>query len=338
MHLKSKILEIDKVIHDIILQNEYNETDKLAQEACIYDEKNISIRCNIFHASGLHITESKISSDRELTNVWLTTEPHVRFFFYLNGNSSVKNGAGNESYKHWAGMLQRNFLDTEGAGGTMFIKPNEDLHHLVIKMSLDFYINLLKSEHWIDNDLFHRYVMSGKPENRPNETLSIDLKTLHIIQDIANSHDIVEHKYHFIKLKLKELLFTIHQQTQYGSNIPEMASLPSDSLDKIKSYLTLHIDNPPSSAELAKIFLMNEKKLKQNFKNRYGKTIYAFVVKLRMEKANKLLLENYNVNELAVLLGYQSVSHFIKVFKNYYGCTPKDAQNKYQNITQSKIE
>ncbi|MCY4781639.1 AraC family transcriptional regulator [Sphingobacterium sp. UT-1RO-CII-1] len=336
--MKSEILEINKIIHDTTIQNKYNDVDTLIQETFTHYEKDISVCCNIFHSSGLHITESQICSNRELTNVWLTKEPHVRFFFYLTGSSCVKNGAGNESYTHRAGMLQRNFLDTEGAGGTMIIKPNVELHHIVIKMSLDFYINLLKSEHWIDNDVFHNYVLSGKPENRPNETLSIDIKTLQIIQDITNSEDIIEHRYHFFKLKLKELLFTIHQQTQYGKNTPELASSPSDSLDKIKSYLTLHIDNPPTSAELAKVFLMNEKKLKQSFKEKYGKTIYAFVVKLRMEKAKKLLMENYNVNELAVLLGYQSVSHFIKVFKNYYGCTPKDAQNKYQNITQSKAE
>lgn len=94
------------------------------------------------------------------------------------------------------------------------------------------------------------------------------------------------------------------------------------------------MDNPPTSAELAKIFLMNEKKLKQNFKSIYGTTIYAFVVQIRMEKAKKLLLENYNVNELAILLGYNSVSHFIKVFKNYYGYTPKEALNRFQELVQ----
>lgn len=333
MRLKSEIIEIGKVVHDDLIDRAYVEHDILKHKTFIYNQDQVSIQCDIFHSTGLHIVEAQIDSNILLTNHWSAQTPHVRYFFYLGGNSCVRNGAGNESYTHRIGMLQRNFLDTEGGGGTIIIKPGEPLHYIIIKMSTDFYINLVKSEYWINKDSFHQYVLSGKPENRPNETLSIDLKMLHIIQDMIDSKDIVEHRYHFFRLKLRELLFTIHQQTQYGKNIPEIASQPSDNLEKIRSYLILNMDNPPTSAELAKIFLMNEKKLKQNFKATYGSTIYAYVIQLRMEKAKKLLLENYNVNELAVLLGYHSVSHFIKVFKSYYGCTPKEAISTFQNIT-----
>ncbi|ERJ59496.1 helix-turn-helix transcriptional regulator [Sphingobacterium paucimobilis] len=334
MRLKSEFVEIDKVIHDDIVERNYEEDGTLTHRIFTYDREKLSIRCNIFQAPGLHIVESQINTDILLTNHWHAQSPHVRFFFYLKGNSHVINGAGNESYTHRAGMLQRNFLDTDGGGGTIFIKPGEVMHSIIIKMSTEFYISLIKSESWIIEDSFHQYILSKKPKNRPNETLSMDLRMLQIIQEILESNDIVEHRYHFLKLKLRELLFTIHQQTQYGTNSPEVASQPSDSLEKIKSYLALHLDNPPTSVELAKIFFMNEKKLKQNFKAKYGTTLYAYVVQLRMEKAKKLLLENHNVNELAILLGYHSVSHFIKVFKNYYGCTPKEALSNFRDIAQ----
>lgn len=334
MRLKSEILEINKIVHDDIVERTHLKEDILTHKVFSYKQNHVSIHCDIFHSVGLHIVESQIDTDTPLTNNWSAETPHVRFFFYLSGNSSVKNGAGNESYTHRAGMLQRNFLDTDGGGGSLIIKPGEALHYIIIKMSVDFYINLIKSEDWINEDTFHQYILSRTPENRPNETLSMDLKMLQIIEDMINSKDIIEHRYHFFKLKLRELLFTIHQQTHYGDNIPEIASQPSNSLEKIKSYLTLNLDTPPSSAELAKIFSMNEKKLKQNFKAGYGTTLYAYVVQLRMEKAKKLLLQNYNVNELAVLLGYHSVSHFIKVFKSYYGCTPKEALSQFQSIAQ----
>lgn len=39
-----------------------------------------------------------------------------------------------------------------------------------------------------------------------------------------------------------------------------------DILEKIRAYLILHLDKPPSVTELSKMFMLNEKKLKQDFK------------------------------------------------------------------------
>ncbi|MBD1434595.1 helix-turn-helix transcriptional regulator [Sphingobacterium sp. DN00404] len=329
MRIKAEISEIGKAIYNTEVVDSYQNDAVLQHENFVYNNNRICIKCEQLYAAGLHIVDAEITASKPLSHPWITEGPHIRFFFYLKGNTSVLNGAGNENYNHRVGMLQRNFLDTDGGGGVLKIKENDSLHYIIVKMSLDFYINLLKDELWIAEDAFHTYVLSQKPENRPNETLYMDLKMLDIIQDIINRQDIVVYRYHFIKIKLRELLFAIHQQTHYGNSVPEIASNPSDSLEKIKSYLILHMDNPPTSTELAKIFLINERKLKQNFKRKYGTTIYTFVVQARMEKAKKLLLENYNVNELALFLGYQSVSHFIKVFKTHHGCTPKEALKRF---------
>ncbi|MCC9137549.1 AraC family transcriptional regulator [Pontibacter silvestris] len=41
-----------------------------------------------------------------------------------------------------------------------------------------------------------------------------------------------------------------------------------------------------------------------------------------MEKARKILLEKFPLNDVSAELGYKSVSHFIAAFKKY-GTTPK---------------
>lgn len=43
---------------------------------------------------------------------------------------------------------------------------------------------------------------------------------------------------------------------------------------------------------------------------------------LRLKKSKKLLYE-YNVTEVAILLGFDNISYFIRLFKSYYGITPK---------------
>ncbi|WP_437917992.1 helix-turn-helix transcriptional regulator [Sphingobacterium sp. LRF_L2] len=340
MHIYSKIVELDQELGNLIIDDSYTEEAPIETKSHRFENESLLVEAETLYTAGLHIVESHIKTKSAFSNKWFTNGPHIRFFFYLKGNSMVKNGAGNQTYDHDIGMLQRNFLDSNGGGGTALLKADDEVHHIIVKMSRDFYLQLLANESWIGEDAFHDYIVEGIPENRPNETLYMDLKMLRILQDILSSSDIQHHRFHFLKLKLRELLFSIHQLTHFGPAAQVSTTSPSylDMMEKVRGYLILHLDNPPNLPQLAKKFALNEKKLKQDFKLAYGKTIYAFVIQERMEKAKKLLFENYNVNELATLLGYQSVSHFIKVFKSYHGHTPKEALLHFKAIAARSVK
>jgi AraC-like DNA-binding protein len=43
---------------------------------------------------------------------------------------------------------------------------------------------------------------------------------------------------------------------------------------------------------------------------------------IRLEDAQKLLLEGLSIKEVAAALGYKQVSHFCREFKRNIGCTP----------------
>jgi AraC family transcriptional regulator, transcriptional activator of the genes for pyochelin and ferripyochelin receptors len=53
---------------------------------------------------------------------------------------------------------------------------------------------------------------------------------------------------------------------------------------------------------------------------------------LRMEQANKLLLNGSNVSEAADKIGYISQSHFIAEFKRYFGESPKAYAQRLRNL------
>lgn len=342
MVVRSEITELRRVLYDSFIEDNPTNNDKSVHDNQFdYVQNGITVCCKTQLAKGLHIAEVNLDTCCSLTNTWSTEKPHVRFFFYLKGNSHVNNGAGNESYSHRIGMLQRNFLDTQGGGGEIVIEKNDQVHYIIIKMTYSFYLELLKDEEWIENDPFHQYILRGRPENRPNETLFMDLGILKILQEIMNNESVVHHRYHYLKLKLKELLFVIYQKTNTGEVVPEKGSNSNNRLEEIRSYLVQNLENPPSSADLAKRFMLNERKLKADFQKKFGKTIYGLVIQMRMEKAIQLLYENLNVNEIACILGYSSVPHFIKVFRTYYGDTPKqfmlDIHNKSTTIPQSKL-
>ena len=61
------------------------------------------------------------------------------------------------------------------------------------------------------------------------------------------------------------------------------------------------------------------------FKNKYGFTIYEYVLKLRMERAAELLAQpDIKISDIAERLGYADNHYFSKAFRNYYQLTPTE--------------
>ncbi|MEX2103825.1 MAG: AraC family transcriptional regulator, partial [Bacilli bacterium] len=70
------------------------------------------------------------------------------------------------------------------------------------------------------------------------------------------------------------------------------------------------------------------------FKNQMGVTLKDYIVQTRMKKACELLRSPaYKVNVVAHAVGYENVSYFCSVFKNYYGTTPGEFKDAYQTLT-----
>lgn len=93
---------------------------------------------------------------------------------------------------------------------------------------------------------------------------------------------------------------------------------------KIESILTKDVFQPPPSIiELAKIASVSESKLKKDFKTMYGKPIFEYFQKARMEAAqDRLLTGQYSVKEVAMELGYSNLSNFTIAFKKQFGILP----------------
>ncbi|PNV82401.1 MAG: AraC family transcriptional regulator [Sulfurimonas sp.] len=96
-----------------------------------------------------------------------------------------------------------------------------------------------------------------------------------------------------------------------------------------KDILLKSFTNPPSIELLAHMCATNETKLKKVFKKVYKTTIYGYIQKLRLEKANLLLRErSLHIGEIAKEVGYKHQGHFSKLFFETYGVYPKDLLKK----------
>ncbi|WP_166437204.1 helix-turn-helix domain-containing protein [Niastella caeni] len=90
---------------------------------------------------------------------------------------------------------------------------------------------------------------------------------------------------------------------------------------------------PPRMGIIAKTVALSESTLKRYFKLIYGKSIYEYYLNKKMELARTLLLQKpLSVNEIAELMGYEKVSHFIEIFKKHHGCSPGSIKIKKKQL------
>ena len=91
-----------------------------------------------------------------------------------------------------------------------------------------------------------------------------------------------------------------------------------------KEIIISRMIEPPTLIELSKEVDISLKKLKQGFKQVYGSSVFSFLLDYKMQVSKRLLSSgNFNVNEVALKVGYSTATHFINAFKKKFGTTPK---------------
>lgn len=108
---------------------------------------------------------------------------------------------------------------------------------------------------------------------------------------------------------------------------PQSSVLRPDDIERLhhaKEILISNLDNPPSLLNLARLVGINDRKLKQGFRQVFGTTVYGYFQEYRMRQAKRLLAEgSLNVTEVAYAVGYTSPSRFCDAFKRQFSITPK---------------
>jgi AraC-like DNA-binding protein len=84
----------------------------------------------------------------------------------------------------------------------------------------------------------------------------------------------------------------------------------------------IDLDNIAGEASFSKFHFI------RLFKNAYGQTPYQYLSHLRITKAKDLLKSGLPVNEVCLLVGFDSVSSFSGLFKRSTGSTPSAFQQQ----------
>ena len=91
----------------------------------------------------------------------------------------------------------------------------------------------------------------------------------------------------------------------------------------VVSYITHNLSTNLTIDVLANIACLSPTQLKKNFKAQTEQTLTEYITKLRMQKAQALLLHTDSpVSIVAELVGYTDVSAFSRRFSQYFGVAP----------------
>ncbi len=135
------------------------------------------------------------------------------------------------------------------------------------------------------------------------------------------------------------------QRHELGKNSEHLKVVPCEKIevrekggkdqDAVLAYLAQEYSNANLNLDTVVNTLgLNRTKLNQVLKDSTGMTFVAYLNKLRLSEAARLLSEkDSNISEIAYAVGYNSVSYFNRLFKQEYGVSPtlykqkKDAVN-----------
>lgn len=103
-----------------------------------------------------------------------------------------------------------------------------------------------------------------------------------------------------------------------------------DAVRRIKSYVESDYREDLTLQTVADRFDIDKYQLSRAFKQEFGINYWAYVTQVRMNKAAELLVGTSLRNiQIADHTGFLGESHFSRVFKKYYGATPKEYRESF---------
>ncbi|UBZ08363.1 AraC family transcriptional regulator [Salegentibacter mishustinae] len=324
MYIESKLIEVNKTLFSVDL-SEVRDPNILKEEIAGPTYSWLKAKTKIQFTKGLFIVDTYFENDRDLTDIFSISGEYIQISYLGKGDSHLI--CAKESKP--VGMGCVNCCYNYNTITTIKMPANRPTHYQALFLSKEYYLRLLKEEAWVANNSFYKNIIEGEFLEWGYCKYPIDYNLYHIFNEVTRGDWKRDFKKYYLDLRLKEIFLSLHL-CQEELERATFKGINDENLEKIKTahaYLIEHFKNPPTIKELARIVLLNELQLKRDFKKMYGKTIRSFIIELRMEKA-KSLLGKHTVSEMAEILGYRSVPHFINTFKKCYGYTPKQGLNQ----------
>lgn len=223
---------------------------------------------------------------------------------------------------------KHNLVFSPEGGDTNRVSANESLEMFHISLDKAYFSEIIGcddrwSEH-VQKNLLHNRPFSGIEGTADTTPLMQSL-----IRDVKQCRQVGAVHNLMIQSKVLELLALQIEQFRGPDQTGSISPDDADKLYKLKYFLDIHFLEEHSLAELSRVCLLNEFKVKKGFKELFGTTVFGYLRKMRMDYAERQLLDSSrSVEEVSDLLGYEHAQHFSIAFKKYRGVNPSTLKSR----------
>ena len=223
-----------------------------------------------------------------------------------------------------------------GHGGTEYIcyKKDSNFSFKSIKIPITYFSQLLA-------DYFDGQEVTAYEKKLLNGISKVPVTPV-MEQILSETNRFTQYRgglgYLYLDGKLLELLSiylseVLELDILMGKNI-SMSRTERTAIMEAKQIIDGQLAFAPSCEELSRMVHLSMSKLTRGFSSFYGMPIHQYIIEQRLAQAAQLLLEgDWNVSEIAAIVGYGKPSNFAAAFKKKYGVAPKNYRGGYLNKT-----
>lgn len=310
MRFKTRIKETNFIFSEESLARKKPTTKNLLESIVVFEDPNYgSIVEKRIDAGSFLISFMEFDLIKPVNLEMQSDQSLVQMNFYLKGFDLMK---------HNIREINKGVSVCEMALTT---NPFEIMSIFFLK---DSFNSLLDYMFWDNKEEFKSFENQIKLLDFETKSFVISPELQTVIREICTCEKELHYKRLYIETKVTELLLL--QLEQYQKEEENQNAFSRTDIEKMHEARNLVIKNlttPCSLIDLAKKVGTNEFKLKKQFKELFGTTVFGYLNEIKMNKAQELLQEGMlNVTQVAEELGYKTSSHFVTAFKRHFGFSP----------------
>lgn len=189
---------------------------------------------------------------------------------------------------------------------------------------------------------------AGQVQDRCLDDKGISLAYQTMTPDISRISDRIfaldgqsEHDRLLWQAAILELIATVlpreqslpHPDIPLGGTLSQLTSQDRKRIIKARALLVENLAYTWKVRDLARAVGVNENKLKNGFRELFQNSVYAYLQDQRMQAAATLLEQGEEtVTDIALTVGYSNPAHFAKIFRRYYGVSPRQYTRSPQSV------
>ena len=128
---------------------------------------------------------------------------------------------------------------------------------------------------------------------------------------------------HIILLIINSAAAAISENSECSYEVPQKYDLTDLRFEKIDRYIKDNLTSRVKISDIAKIMYLSEKQIGRIVKKCTGRTAKEYILYLRHEKSKDYLKNSEcSISDIAEIMGFSSVAHFVSDFEKREGYTP----------------